>query len=188
MVATPNDQLRWTSADLELLPDNSNRYEIIDGELYVTRAPHWKHQNVVTRLCKALPLQDAENRRGEVLTTPGLIFTDADNVIPDLIWISQDKLTMNVDEAGHFTTAPELVVEVLSQTPKDIVRDREMKLKLYSRMGVREYWIVDWQQQEIEVYRREQARLQLEYTLFAEDELTSPLFSDFSLKVAEIFA
>ena len=36
--------VRWTSTDLELLPDNGNRYEIINGELFVTRAPHWKHQ------------------------------------------------------------------------------------------------------------------------------------------------
>ena len=43
-VNVPEDKLLWTSADLELLPDNGNRYEIINGELYVTRAPHWKHQ------------------------------------------------------------------------------------------------------------------------------------------------
>ena len=62
-----------------------------------------------------------------------------------------------------------------------------MKLKLYSRVGVREYWIVDWQQQTVEIYRRSQARLELVYTLFAEDELISPLFANFTLKVAEIF-
>jgi Uma2 family endonuclease len=45
---------RWKSADLELLPDNGNHYEIIDGELLVTRAPHWKHQKVVTRLIQSL--------------------------------------------------------------------------------------------------------------------------------------
>jgi Uma2 family endonuclease len=39
-----DERVRWTSADLELLPDNGNRYEIIDGELFVTRAPHWGHQ------------------------------------------------------------------------------------------------------------------------------------------------
>ncbi len=45
---------RWTSADLELLPDNGNRYEIIDGELLVTRAPHWDHQNAILNLSVAL--------------------------------------------------------------------------------------------------------------------------------------
>ena len=187
MVASTDSKLRWTRADLELFPDNNHRYEIIDGDLYVTRAPHWKHQKVITNLCKALPVRDSNNRSGEVLTTPGLIFVDDENVIPDLVWISKEKLTTCADEAGHFTVAPELVVEVLSQTPKDIARDRQVKLKLYSRVGVREYWIVDWQQQAIEIYRRKQARLQLECTLFAEDELTSPLFPGFSLKAASIF-
>ncbi|GAB1543645.1 hypothetical protein NUACC21_63210 [Scytonema sp. NUACC21] len=41
------DRVRWTTADIELLPDNGNRYEIIDGELFVTRAPHWRHQKVI---------------------------------------------------------------------------------------------------------------------------------------------
>ena len=54
-------------------------------------------------------------------------------------------------------------------------------------VGVQEYWIVDWQQQTVEIYRRSQARLVLEFTLYAEDDLTSPLFDGFSLKVASPF-
>ena len=187
MATNTNTKTRWTIADLAFFPDNGDRYEIIDGDLYVTRAPHWRHQKVITQLCKILPTRDIENRKGEVLTTPGLIFVSDENVIPDLVWISEEKLATGTDESGHITTAPELVVEVLSQTPKDITRDRQVKLKLYSRVGVREYWIVDWQQQQVEIYRRREARLQLELTFFAEDELISPLFSGFSLKVADIF-
>jgi hypothetical protein len=44
MNQTISDKVRWTTADLELLPDNGDRYEIIDGELFMTRAPHWGHQ------------------------------------------------------------------------------------------------------------------------------------------------
>jgi Uma2 family endonuclease len=117
-----------------------------------------------------------------------LVLGGEENAIPDLVWISNDKLAACVDESGHFTAAPELVVEVLSQTSQDITRDRQVKLKLYSRVGVREYWIVDWQQQAVEVYRRVEARLKLEFTLFAEDQLTSPLFPDFHVKVADIFS
>lgn len=47
MTATPISTVRWTTADLELLEgDRVNRYEIIDGELFVTRAPNWQHQRV----------------------------------------------------------------------------------------------------------------------------------------------
>ena len=187
MVANIDTKIRWTSADLEFFPDNGDRYEIIDGDLYVTRAPHWKHQKVLTRLCKFLPTKDADNRTGEALQTPGLIFAGEENTIPDLVWISDEKLVNCVDESGHFTAAPELIVEVLSQTAKDISRDRQVKLKLYSRVGVREYWIIDWQQKTVEIYRRSPTHLQLDCTLFAENELTSPLFPEFNLKVAEIF-
>lgn len=187
MVASPDTKPRWTTADLDLFPDNGDRYEIIDGDLYVTRAPHWQHQKILTRLCKALPNKGAHGSTGEVLQAPGLIFANDDNVIPDLVWISDEKLTSGVDDAGHFTCAPELIVEVLSQTPRDMARDRQVKLKLYSRVGVQEYWIVDWQQQMVEIYRRSQARLALVATLFPTDHLTSPLFPDFSLTVATIF-
>ncbi len=187
MVATTDQKVRWTRSDLELLPDNGSRYEIIDGDLYVTHAPHWNHQRVITRLCHALTGWSLENNCGEVITTPGFIFSDEDNVIPDLIWMSDARRDACLDASGHCTEASELVVEVLSQTSKDIKRDRQVKLKLYSRVGVQEYWIVDWQQKTVEIYRRSQARLVLEFTLFAEDDLTSPLFAGFSLKVASIF-
>lgn len=187
MVASTDPKIRWTIADLEAFPDNGDRYEIIDGDLYVTRAPHWKHQQALTHLCQLLPNQDANNRTGKVLPAPGLILAGEENVIPDLVWISDEKIASCADELGHFTAAPELVVEVLSQTPQDVARDRQVKLKLYSRVGVREYWIVNWQQQTIEIYRRSQARLELVFTLFAEDQLTSPLFADLTLQVADIF-
>lgn len=188
MTVTTETKVRWTSADLELMPDDDCRYEIIDGDLYVTRAPHWNHQRIITRILRSLSNWVVEHQQGEVITTPGLIFADENNVIPDLVWVSDEKIATNIDQSGHLTIAPELVVEVLSQTPKDIERDRQAKLKLYSRVGVHEYWIIDWQKQEVEIYRRSQARLELVFTLFSEDVLTSPLFPEFSLKVAQIFA
>lgn len=75
------------------------------------------------------------------------------------------------------------MVEVLSPGPANEQRDRELKLSLYSRQGVQEYWIVDWQAQVVQVYRREQAALQLAATLFVGDVLTSPLLPGFTCPV-----
>jgi Uma2 family endonuclease len=180
--------IRWKSADLELLPDNGNRYEIINGELIVTRAPHWNHQKVITKLIRSLSNWSIQNNLGEVVTTPGLIFTDDDNVIPDLVWISGDRLVQMLDESGHLVGAPELVVEVLSAGSDNERRDREVKRKLYAIRGVQEYWIVDWQRQQIEMFRRDSQNLPLVATLFANDVLTSPLLPDFQQSVAEIFS
>lgn len=114
MSQTSSERVRWTSADLELLPDNGNRYEIIDGELFVTRAPGWGHQKVCGNICTELNLWSRQTGLGEVASGAGIVFTDADNVIPDLVWASNERLAALLDDAGHLTAAPELVVEVLS--------------------------------------------------------------------------
>lgn len=188
MFQTATDKVRWTTADLVLLPDNGNRYEIIDGELFVTRAPHWKHQKACGRIFTALDIWSQSTSLGEPSLAPGIIFSDFDNVIPDVAWASKERLAVILDNAGHLTAAPELIVEVLSAGIENERRDREAKLKLYSSRGVQEYWIVDWQRQQIEVYRRENANLVLIATLFLSDELTSPLLPGFSFKVGEIFS
>lgn len=187
MSQTTDERVRWTTADLELLPDNGNRYEIIDGELFVTRAPHWEHQRTCGRIFSALDAWSQSTGLGQAAINPGIIFSDADNVIPDVVWASNERLAVLLDDAGHLTAAPELVVEVLSSGVENERRDREAKLKLYSSRGVREYWIVDWGKQEIEVYRREEAALKLVATLFANDELTCPLLPNFVCSVGKIF-
>ncbi len=153
----------------------------------MTHAPHWKHQKTIGKICTALENWSSEAGLGEVIFNPGLIFTDTDNVIPDLVWMTNERLNNCVDESGHFIAAPELVVEVLSESKADVRRDKESKLKLYSNQGVREYWIVDWRLKTVEVYQREQAKLGLVMTLLEEDEITSPLLPDFSCKVNNFF-
>ena len=164
------ERVRWTIADIELLPDNGNRYEIIDGELFVTRAPNWKHQRSCTKITSALDQ-----------------WSDADNVIPDVVWVSKERLPILLDEAGHLTGAPELVIEVLSESVQDQRRDREVKLKLYASRGVQEYWILDWRLQQVEVYRRDKALLKLVETLFNTDDLTSPMLPNFICPVSRLF-
>jgi Uma2 family endonuclease len=92
-----------------------------------------------------------------------------------------------VDKAGHLHSAPELVIEVLSPGASNEFRDRQAKLKLYSRRGVHEYWILDPMLRQIEIYRRKRARLILDTTLYSDDILESPLLPGFSLAVRKLF-
>ena len=181
------DRIHWTSADLELLPESSNRYEIIDGELFVTRAPHWGHQKTTGNITAELRNWSVATGFGEAVQAPGLIFSDADNVIPDLVWISQERLSSGLDTSGHLIVSPELVVEVLSSGTENERRDREVKLKLYSARGVQEYWIINWRSPQVEVYRREKAVLTLTCTLFPGDELVSTLLPGFSCAIDRLF-
>lgn len=184
------NSLYWTTADLNVMPDDGGwlRHEIIEGELFVTRAPHIRHQGAGGNIHFELESWSRQTKLGKPFQTPGVIFTPTDAVIPDVVWASQARLANGLDEAGHFTIAPELAVEILSAGEQNEQRDKGVKLKLYSRYGVQEYWIVNWQLQTIEIYRRTDARLQLVATLLAGDNLTSPLLPGFKVEIDRIFS
>jgi Uma2 family endonuclease len=76
---------------------------------------------------------------------------------------------------------------VLSSGAENTRRDKDLKLRLYSARGVREYWIIDWQEQRVELYRREMATLSLAGTLLPGDDVTSPLLPGFIYSVAKLF-
>lgn len=183
----PEEKLLWTSADLELLPDNGNRYEIIEGELYVTRAPHWKHQTTCGNFYFELKAWSKITGLGYAAVGAGVIFGDKDDVIPDVVWVSKEKYEALIDQSGHLLGAPDLAIEVLSAGTDNEKRDREVKLKLYSSQGVLEYWIADWREKKLQVYRRENGVLKLAMTLFVTDTLTSLLLPEFSCSLSQIF-
>ena len=179
--------VRWTSADLEALPDDGKRYEIVDGHLYMSKQAHYYHQLVCSRLNTELQSWSAQTKAGQTTQAPGIIFAEDDDVAPDVIWISNERLARSLGADGKLHGAPELVIEVLSAGLKNEERDREAKLKLYSRRGVSEYWMVDWRKRLIEVYRREQAQLRLTCTLYEQDTLTTPLLPEFSCPMNALF-
>jgi Uma2 family endonuclease len=183
-----SDRITWTTSDLALFPEDGNRYEIIDGELFVTRAPNWKHQKAATRMSTALDTWSETTQLGEVVQAPGVIFSEADNVIPDVAWVSSARLAESLDEVGHLTVAPDLIVECLSYGGNNEQRDRQLKLKLYSARGVLAYWIVDWKQKRVEVYQRQGTRLVLLETLQPSDRLTCSFLPDFAMEIARLFS
>jgi Uma2 family endonuclease len=179
--------LRWTSADLDAMPDDGKRYEIIDGELYVSKQPHWHHQHTCVAVATELEIWNRETGAGQVNAAPGLIFADDDDVAPDVVWISNERRAVALTEDGKLHAAPELVIEVISPGYANERRDREAKLKLYSRRGVWEYWIIDWLRRQIEVYRRENAALILVATLHEADTLETPLLPGFKCCLVTLF-
>lgn len=182
------DRVRWNIHDLDLLPRGEDtRYEVIDADLHMTRSPHRLHQQVILKIARDLDLWSEKTGLGETILSPGVIFSEEDAVIPDLVWISKQRLAAVEDAAGHLTGAPELIVEVLSAGEDNRRRDRQAKLKLYSVRGVQEYWIVDRFARQVEIYRRDQAQLCLTMTLRSEDLLISPLLPEFSCRVDRFF-
>ena len=175
-----------TNKDLECLPDDGNRYELIEGELYVSTAPDLIHQRTLGKLFRAFTHYLDDHPIGEILFGPGVILSDYDGVIPDLVYLSNQRRD-EVASGARIQGAPNLVLEILSPGMQNAERDRKIKLKLYRKYGVEEYWIVDPRERAIEVYRTEGGGLKL-YTTFVSDEvITTPLLPGFSCAVKELF-
>jgi Uma2 family endonuclease len=136
MLMSPTAAMKFTSADLLLMPDDGKHYEVIEGELYVSRQPHWQHQFACGQLFRFLQEWSERSGLGIANGAPGVIFAEDDDVAPDVVWISHDRLATALGRDGKLHAAPELIVEVISPGLANQQRDRQTKLKLYSRRGV----------------------------------------------------
>src|SRR5262249_9344629 len=160
---------------------------IVDGELWVSGPFDLWHQLECAQISFALSQWDPHDKVGIAIPAPGVVFAPDQIVAPDLIWSTREHFVRIADDTdGKLHGAPDLVVEVLSPGRFGEQRDREAKLKLYSRESVPEYWIANWKDVTLEVYRRVQAALRLVATLPAEDTLTSPLLPGFTASVREL--
>jgi Uma2 family endonuclease len=183
----PSSSYRFTTADLKDFPDDGKRYEIIDGELFVSKQPHFNHQLVCTLILSRLHHWCEQVGSGRAVLAPGLIFAEDDDVAPDIVWVSSARLGQILGSDGKLHAAPELIVEVLSQGRFNERRDREAKLNLYSRRGVSEYWIVDWRHKNLQAFPQHEGRLVLSGTLEGSETLTTPLLPGFTCHVDEFF-
>lgn len=130
----------WCYDRWEQLPDDGNRYEVIDGVLFMSTTPGFLHQRSVGRLMRyvGLPLEDS--RTATALMAPiGVIMPGADPVQPDFLLIRTERLSIVADD-GRIRGVPDLIAEVLSPSNQDV--DLVIKRAAYARAGVPEYWIV----------------------------------------------
>src|SRR5216683_6044466 len=135
---------RFTSADLDRIDVPEGwRAEVIDGELFVSKQPSWDHQQVCVQLVAALLDWSTRTGAGRPGFAPGVIYADDNDVAPDVVWASNERLRSALRNGRFYDQGPELVVEVLSPGAANQRRDREVKLQLYSRRGASEYWLCD---------------------------------------------
>ena len=150
-VSTMQTKAPRTWEDIERMPEDGNRYEHIGGRLYMTPAPATRHQRISKRLQLALIGILEHAGHGEMFYAPCLVeFPDTgDRVQPDLLFVSNER--QGIIGKKQMLGAPDLVVEILS--PSTAHRDRGIKLDLYARCGVRQYWIVDPDRDVVDVWR-----------------------------------
>jgi Uma2 family endonuclease len=141
------DTLPWTRARVLALPDDGNRYELLDGELVVTPSPAFRHQSVVGELMAVLQPHVRAHRLGRLLSSPADLFSRLGQLAqPDLF-----LLPTRVVGEWEAHPVPSLVIEVLS--PSTARYDRGLKRRFYQRAGVPEYWIVDPDARMVERWR-----------------------------------
>lgn len=176
----------FTNDDVaRLATDPFCRYELIGGELIVSTAPRYIHQVLTTRIIAQFLKHLEKNPIGEILPTPGLIFSDYDGAIPDLIFITherRDEILKKKD--GKFHGAPEIVIEILSPGRVNARRDLQIKRELYEIYDVPEYWVVKPQEKEIEVFEPEKASRVYQ----GNESVTSRALPKFKFKLKQLFA
>lgn len=178
---------KLTYEDLEKLPNDGKRYEIIDGELFVNPAPIPLHQRVSGRIYVALWLYFEQHGGGEVFYSPIDVVIDDENVVePDLVVLLGHR--QEIVGPKNLQGVPNLVIEVLSEGNRH--HDEVKKKKLYEANGVDEYWIVDPEIELVKIYRRENnAFVRIaEISTETGGAVSSPLLPEFSLDVKAIFA
>ena len=139
-MATPVKRAALTYQDYLGLPDDGQRYEIIEGELYVSPAPSMKHQWTATQLTIVVGGHVGEHRLGHVYAAPtDVLLAEPSVVQPDLLFIRRDRLHILTEP--NVKGAPDLVVEIIS--PSSTKTDQEIKRALYEKYGVPHYWMFE---------------------------------------------
>jgi Uma2 family endonuclease len=176
----------WTVDMLGMLPDDGKRYEIIDGELFVTPAPSPAHQRAVGALYRRLYAYLEGSTAGEVLFSPADVRAGPrTSVQPDLFVVRGSE---RIGPHGWPDLNSLLVTaEVLS--PSTARADRTAKRRLYQREGVSEYWLVDLDSRLVERWRPGDERPEilgdtLEWRI---EGAVEPLIIDVPALFAEVF-
>jgi len=187
-VRAAGSAVKLTYDDFVHFPDDGKRHELIDGEHHVTPSPNTRHQRISAKLLVSIGAWLVDHPIGQVFHAPyDVVFSDIDVVEPDLLYLSNGRAAQVLTPV-HARGVPELVIEIGSKRTRR--RDETSKRRLYERVGVSEYWIVDPEIDAVRVFRREGDRFvrPLELAREAGDVLTTPLLPGLEIPLARVFA
>ena len=180
-----NTQARLTYRDYFDLPESDERYELIDGELYMAPTPIPEHQIFVYYLAKVIEEFVTRHRLGRMIISPQDVVLSDDIVVqPDIMFVSNERL--HIIKWGQYVQgAPDLVVEVLSPSAERF--DRTVKRERYARFGVREYWIADIVGRTIEVNVSSGDKFEVVGVYSEGDAFESTLLTGLEIDISGVF-
>ena len=173
----------WDYSDYARLPDDGNRYEVIDGELLVTPGPTPHHQHYSGNLFSRLREYVLEHKLGVLLFDVDVLFVEGNFLRPDLVFVPAER-KHGIVKRG-IEVPPGLIIEILSPTSSSI--DMVKKPRRFGDFGVPEYWVVDPEQQCVWVWRfaegkTEPARIETQLTWTPAESIPP-----FSIALSELF-
>ena len=175
---------RLTYEDYLLLPEDGKRYEVIEGDLYMTPALLTRHQIIVGRLHHHLMSYFEKQAFGTALMAPcDVLLSETDVLQPDLIVVLPGGLATITEK--HIQGPPDVVVEILS--PSTAKRDRELKRKRYEYFGVREYWLVDPSTSCFEILRLQNGQFLNQVSVISPDQCSTDLLPGFIIDLSWVF-
>ena len=131
---------KYTYQDYLELPDDGNRYEIIEGELVMPPAPYTIHQDICRNIATELTIYTRKMKLGKIYFAPtDVVLSDINVVQPDILFISNENLQIITEK--NIKGVPDLIVEIIS--PSTEYYDLFVKKETYEKSGVKEYWLVD---------------------------------------------
>jgi len=176
---------KLTYADYLRFPDDGLRHEIIDGEHYVTPSPATRHQRISRNLLHLIQTYLDSHPIGELFAAPfDALLSDFDIVVPDLLYLSNERARFLTSK--NLQGPPDLVIEILSPSTRS--RDKKLKRDLYERVGVQEYWVVDPEQDRVEIYRRRAGSFGEATAVSRPTAITTPLLPNFELPLDRVLA
>ncbi|MDA8335881.1 MAG: Uma2 family endonuclease [Peptococcaceae bacterium] len=172
-----------TYQDYLKLPEGA-LYQLIGGELVLSPSPESKHQRIRRKLGVAVANFADEHYLDEVYFAPmDVYFNDEETYQPDIFFVPWNR--EKIVEKGRINGAPDLVVEVLS--PSTARDDLTTKFKTYERYGVREYWVIDPDDEGVGIYLGDKGRLTLHQQVQGQGLLKSKVLSGFTVEAEYLF-
>jgi len=182
--AVPDLGRAWTFADWEGLPDDGNRYEVLDGVLYMTTAPSNFHQWIVLNLYEHFGRPGRFANLGFPFMAPiGVIMAGMTPVQPHFLFVTASKV--GIIHEGKIRGVPDLIVEVLSPSNRDY--DEAVKLNAYARAGVPELALVDPAARQVRLYTHDGVGYGAPRLLNAADPLSFACLPGISALVQALF-
>jgi Uma2 family endonuclease len=127
-----------------LLPEGTLA-ELINDTIYMSPAPNYDHQDIISELVMQIRAYVKKNRLGSCVTTTDVFFDEKNVFEPDILFIS--KANLDIIQQKKIQGCPDLIIEILSPGNKD--HDKIIKKAAYEKFGVKEYFIVDPENKEI---------------------------------------